>query len=243
MRSTIAAVALLVLLTAPAIFGLAEAPPSIFLGVEPPSPTIAVGDSANLTVSVYPQGKWSVGHISYFNVTNLPKGVTSTFNPEKIDGIPTNGVALTQMTIKAAPDAAQGAVVLTVSAFGREDQAGVNLNASIEVPLKITPAITTTSNTTTSTVKTTTNTTTATTNTTTLSLNTTSTIATKTELTTITLTTTSFNTVTSLATSRSTPTGVLKPAPAPDPTIPIAAFIIVLILIAIAFLAFRGKIG
>lgn len=239
MRSTIAAVALLVLLTAPAVFGLAEAPPSIFLGVEPPSPTIAVGDSANLTVSVYPQGKWSVGHISYFNVTNLPKGVTATFNPEKIDGIPTNGVALTQMTIKAAPDAAQGAVVLTVSAFGREDQAGVNLNASIEVPLKITPAITTTSNTT-STVKTSTNTTTTTI---TLSSNTTSTVASKTNLTTITLTTTSFNTITSLVTSRSTATGVLKPAPAPDPTIPIVAFIIVLILLAVAFLAFRGKIG
>lgn len=239
MRPVIVAVALLVLLTAPAVFGLAEAPPSIFLGVEPPSPTIAVGDSANLTVSVYPQGKWSVGHISYFNVTNLPKGVTATFNPEKIGGIPTNGVALTQMTIKAAPDAAQGAVVLTVSAFGREDQAGVNLNASIEVPLKITPAITTTSNTT-SIVKTSTNTTTTTI---TLSSNTTSTVASKTNLTTITLTTTSFNTITSLVTSRSTATGVLKPAPAPDPTIPIVAFIIVLILLAVAFLAFRGKIG
>lgn len=241
MRSTIAAVALLVLLTAPAVFGLAEAPPSIFLGVEPPSPTIAVGDSANLTVSVYPQGKWNVGHISYFNVTNLPKGVTATFNPEKIDGIPTNGVASTKMTIKAAPDATQGAVVLTVSAFGREDQAGVNLNASIEVPLKITPAITTTTSNTTTT-KTSTNTTTTTT--TTLSSNTTSTVATKTNLTTITLTTTSFNTVTSLATgSRSTYAGVLKPTPASDPTIPVVAFIIVLILLAVAFLAFRGKIG
>ena len=240
MRSTIAAVALLVLLTAPAVLGLAEAPPSIFLGVEPPSPTIAVGGSSNLTVSVYPQGKWTVGHISYFNVTNLPKGVTATFNPEKIDGIPTNGVASTKMTIKAVPDAAQGAVVLTVSAFGREDQAGVNLNASIEVPLKIAPAITTTINTT-STTKTSTNTTTKTT---TLPSNTTSTIATKTNLTTITLTTTSYNTVTSLATgSRSTYAGVFQPIPAPDPTIPIAAFIIVLILIAIAFLAFRGKIG
>ena len=228
-------VVLLVLLTAPAVFGLAEAPPSIFLGVEPPSPTIAVGEFANLTVSVYPQGKWSVGHISYFNVTNLPKGVTATFNPEKIDGIPTNGVASTKMTIKAVPDAAQGAVVLTVSAFGREDQAGVNLNASIEVPLKITPATTTT----------TTNTTTITTNTTTTTLprNTTSTIVTKTNLTTITLTTTRFNTVTSLATSRTTPTGVLEPASAPDPTIPTVAFIIVLILLAVAFLAFRGKIG
>src|SRR3990172_2046129 len=170
MRPVIVVVALLVLLTAPAVFGLAEAPPSIFLGVEPPSPTIAVGEFANLTVSVYPQGKWTVGHISYFNVTNLHKGVTATFNPEKIDGIPTNGVASTKMTIKAVPDAAQGAVVLTVSAFGREDQAGVNLNASIEVPLKITPATTTT----------TTNTTTITTNTTTTTLprNTTSTIVT-----------------------------------------------------------------
>ncbi len=238
MRPMIAAVALIVLLTAPAVFALAEAPPSIFIGVEPSSPTIAAGDTANLTVSVYPQGKWSIGHISFFNVTNLPKGVTATFNPGKIDGIPSNGVASTIMTIKAAPDATQGRVVLIVSAYGREDQAGVNLNASIEVSLKVTPAITTTSNTTTT--KTSTNTTTTTT---TLLSNTTSTIATKTVLTTITLTTTSFNTVTSLATARSTYAGVLEPAPAPNPIIPIAAFIIVLILLAVAFLAFRGKIG
>ncbi|MCL4435467.1 MAG: hypothetical protein M1503_09685 [Thaumarchaeota archaeon] len=240
MRPVLAAVALLVLLTAPAVYALAEAPPSIFLGVEPSSPSIEAGDNATLTVSVYPQGKWTIGHISFFNVTNLPKGVTATFNPQKIDGIPTNGVASTKMTIKATPDAAQGRVVLTVFAFGREDQEGVNLNASIEVPLKITPAIKTTSNTT-STVKTSTNTTTTTT---TLSRNTTSTVATKTNLTTITLTSTSYNTVTSLATgSRSTYAGVVKPTPAPDITIPVAAFIIVIILLAIAFLALRGKIG
>ncbi len=246
-RLAFAAAALLVFLIVPAAFALSDAPPSIFLGVEPPSQNISAGGSATFTVTVYPQGKWVIGQVS-LNLTNPPQGVTATFIPERMDGITEDGFA-SNMTVKAAADAPQGKVTLTVAAKGRETQSGVNLNASIEVELNIiSPTQKTTTNTTaTRTLTNTTTTTTITTNTTTTTTsprNTTALVNSTTLLTTITITTTRLNTVTSLATSRTTATTELvNPPRIPDPTIPIVAFIIVGVLLAIAFLALRGKIG
>jgi hypothetical protein len=236
MKSALAASTLLVFIAVPAVFALVESPPSIFLGVDPPSQNIPVGESATFTVNAYPQGKWATGHVS-FNVTNLPKGVTATFNPERIDDIAKSDVAVSNMTVKVDTDAPQGKITLTVSATGKEDQEGINLNATFDVTLNIVSSTQKTTSNTTSTVKTSTNTTT-----TTLSNNSSSIVASKTVLITTTLTTTRESTVTVLDISKSSPTTTLANRTPPDPTIPTVAFIIIVILLAVAVLALRGKI-
>lgn len=146
-------------------------PPDIFIDIEPKSQDLQAGGSATFKVMVYPQSYWDIGNVT-LSLSNPPQGVTATFNPEKMTITDFDAFSST-LTVKAAADAPQGRVTLTVRGKGVEysrtepnsPSNRVNLDSQADVILNIAasyPKTTVTTTTTTTKVVTTTVTTTTT---------------------------------------------------------------------------------
>jgi hypothetical protein len=217
MKIAIAIATTLLIILTPTVFGLAAAPPSIFLGAEPASQDIPAGASGVFTVSVYPQGKWDTGYVD-FELVNAPAGVTAAFDPERVT---VTDVVDSEMTVTIASDAPLGSISIDVRGSGMETQSGTSVESTAIVKINVVEAsennVTNTDGGETATV--------------------TSTITTS-------VTTTVESTETIINTERPETTGApIGSLQQPDPTIPMVALVVVVVLIIAAILALRGKTG
>jgi len=136
MKHKVITVTALLLLVPSLAFALAPTPPSIFLLVTPDTNDVVAGDSVEFQVSVFPQGTWVNGEIT-FELENPPEGVTATFVPETW-AYPDDAPII--MTLKIATESSQGNIVLNIVASGREccfEGSGMNLESSADIEVNI----------------------------------------------------------------------------------------------------------
>lgn len=136
MTLRIATITVLLILALPAAYALAPEPPSIFIFVSPDTQDVAAGGSAEIQITVLPQGTWVKGEVS-FELMDPPEGVTVTFDPNTVEFADEAHVI---MTVEVATDASQGNVVLKVVGSGREccwQGNGKDVDSDVQIQLNV----------------------------------------------------------------------------------------------------------
>ncbi len=135
MKSQIAIIAVLLVLTPQVAFALVQGEPSIFMSASPTAQDAPAGGSAEFTITIYPQESWVKGSVN-LELSEPPEGVTATFEPNPVQAAdPELGVSV--MTVNISSDAPQGMVALKIVGRGVEDIKGTKVESDVGVKLNI----------------------------------------------------------------------------------------------------------
>lgn len=134
MKLRIAIITVLLILAPQAAFALVPGPPAIFMDASPKTQDVSAGGSVEFKISVYPQGEWREGSVS-FELVDPPEGVTAVFVPDTVEFVDMVEVL---MTVDVATGAVQGNVTLKVVASGLAYSLGnkeFNVGSDVKVKL------------------------------------------------------------------------------------------------------------